>query len=241
MKRFYTNVTVEPAEGGWRAALDGRGIRTAGGKPQIVPTRALAEALAGEWAAQGDKIDAAAFPLRDLADLALDVVAGDRAEAERAILAYAETDTLCYRADPDEPLYHRQQEMWEPLLKGIESRHTVRFARISGIIHRQQPRAAHWREWHRHQQFGVVGNACTSASIGPGPIEHVLAVGMTFQVSRHCRPELAIRPAEQVMGRMPAAAATHTAAVLKGGQKGMTQERLVVRQQGVPVLRVEFV
>ena len=139
MKRFYTNVTVEPAEGGWRAALDGRGIRTAGGKPQIVPTRALAEALAGEWAAQGDKIDAAAFPLRDLADLALDVVAGDRAEAVRAILAYAETDTLCYRADPDEPLYHRQQEMWEPLLKGIESRHAVRFARISGIIHRPQP------------------------------------------------------------------------------------------------------
>ena len=47
MKRFWKDVSVEEAEGGWRVTLDGRPIRTqAGGAPQVVPARALAEALA---------------------------------------------------------------------------------------------------------------------------------------------------------------------------------------------------
>ena len=67
MKRFYTEASVGEAEGGWRVLLDGRAIKTAAGKPQIVPARALAETLAQEWADQGEAIDPASFPLRDLA------------------------------------------------------------------------------------------------------------------------------------------------------------------------------
>ena len=32
MKRFYKTVTVGEAEGGWRVLLDGRGIKTVGGR-----------------------------------------------------------------------------------------------------------------------------------------------------------------------------------------------------------------
>jgi chaperone required for assembly of F1-ATPase len=139
VKRFYKEVGVEAADGGWRVVLDGRPIKTAQGAPQVVPTRALAEALAGEWGAQGDELDAAAFALRDLADYAIDVAAADPAAEAASILRFAESDTLCYRADPDEPLYARQQELWEPLLKAAEARHGVRFERASGIVHRAQP------------------------------------------------------------------------------------------------------
>jgi chaperone required for assembly of F1-ATPase len=139
MKRFYDEVAVEPAEGGWRVALDGRPIRTQGGAPQAVPGRALADALAGEWRAQGEEIDPKSFPLRDLADFAIDHVAPDRRAAAARLLPYAETDTLCYRADPDEPLYRRQQELWEPLVQAVEARHGVRLERVSGIVHRPQP------------------------------------------------------------------------------------------------------
>ncbi|MEY4472853.1 MAG: hypothetical protein RL671_1157, partial [Pseudomonadota bacterium] len=52
---------------------------------------------------------------------------------------YAETDTLCYRADPGEALHRRQLERWEPLLAAAETRDGVRFTRISGIIHQSQP------------------------------------------------------------------------------------------------------
>ena len=76
---------------------------------------------------------------RDLADFAIDIAAADPAAEAASILRFAEGDTLCYRADPDEPLYARQQALWEPLLKAAEARHGVRFERVSGIIHRPQP------------------------------------------------------------------------------------------------------
>lgn len=139
MKRFYKEVSIGQAEGGWQVQLDGRGVRTAGGRPQIVPTQRLAEALAAEWAGQGAEIEVAAFHLRDLADFAIDAVTADRAQTIDALLAYAETDTLCYRADPDEALHKRQMDVWEPLLAAFEARLGIGFARISGIVHKPQP------------------------------------------------------------------------------------------------------
>jgi chaperone required for assembly of F1-ATPase len=141
MKRFWKEVAVEPAGDCWRVTLDGRPIRTQGGQPQAVASRAVAEALAAEWRAAGDEVDPLGFPLRDLADFAIDHVAADRAAAIAGLLRYAETDTLCYRADPDEPLYRRQQALWEPLVAAFEARHGVRLERVSGVIHRPQPDA----------------------------------------------------------------------------------------------------
>lgn len=139
MKRFYKAVTVEAAEGGFGVRLDGRAIKTVGGRPQVVPTRALAEAMAAEWDAQGPEIDPALFLFRDMADYAIDVVAGAPAQVIGEILPYAETDTLCYRAEPDEAFAARQRLMWEPLLADAEARLGVRFVRVSGIIHKPQP------------------------------------------------------------------------------------------------------
>jgi chaperone required for assembly of F1-ATPase len=141
MKRFWKEVAAEPFEGAYRVTLDGRPIRTQAGNPQLVPGEALAEALAAEWRAQGEELDPTTFPLRDLADYAIDHVRADRAAAIADLLRYAETDTLCYRADPDEPLYRRQHELWEPLVTRFEARHGVTLERVSGIIHRPQPAA----------------------------------------------------------------------------------------------------
>jgi chaperone required for assembly of F1-ATPase len=125
---------------GWRVALDGRSIRTQGGAPQVVPTPALAEALAEEWRGQGEEIDPTAFTFRDLADYAIDQVAPDREASIARLLPFAETDTLCYRADPDEPLFRRQQDLWEPLVAACEARHGLWLERVSGVVHHPQPR-----------------------------------------------------------------------------------------------------
>jgi chaperone required for assembly of F1-ATPase len=139
MKRFYKEVAVAEADGGSRVTIDGRPIRTQGGAAQIVPTRALAEALADEWRAQREEIDPKGFVLRDLTDYAIDQVARDPAASIARLLPYAETDTLCYRADPDKPLYRRQQQLWEPLVQAAEARLEVRMERVSGVVHRPQP------------------------------------------------------------------------------------------------------
>lgn len=138
MKRFWKEVAVEELPGGFRVTLDGRPIRTQGGEAQIVAGRPLAEALAEEWRAQGEDVDPRGFPLRDLADYAIDHARPGRGAAIAALLRYAETDTLCYRADPEEPLYQRQRELWEPLLTRFEARHGVRLERVSGVIHKPQ-------------------------------------------------------------------------------------------------------
>lgn len=141
MKRFYKEASAAPLAGGWQVTLDGRAIKTAGGRPQQVPTEALAALLAREWADQGDEIDPTRFVLRDLADYALDVVATDRSDVIATLLRYADTDTLCYRAEAGEALEARQIEVWEPLLQGAEARWDIHFERIGGVIHRPQPAA----------------------------------------------------------------------------------------------------
>ncbi|PKB19483.1 chaperone required for assembly of F1-ATPase [Novosphingobium kunmingense] len=141
MKRFYKDVGVAEVTGGWHVALDRRGVKSQGGRAQVVPSRALADLLAAEWAAQGDEIDPAAFVYRDMADFALDVIGPDRDATIEALLRFAEGDTLCYRADAGEPLQDRQLELWEPVLKAAEARYDVHFERIDGIMARPQPAA----------------------------------------------------------------------------------------------------
>ncbi|WP_340587168.1 ATP12 family chaperone protein [Erythrobacter alti] len=138
MKRFYKNVALIEAGGGWQVTLDARPLRTQLGSQQIVPSRAAAELLAGEWRAQGEEVDPRSFIFRDLADFAIDIVRPERSAAIGKLLDYAGTDTLCYRADPDQPLYERQQDLWEPLVTACEERHAVKLVRVSGIVHHAQ-------------------------------------------------------------------------------------------------------
>lgn len=142
MKRFYDKVATRQHEGGWQVTLDGRGLKTVKGSPQLLPTRSLAEALASEWDIEGEELDPRAFPLRDMADYAIDIVASDREALVAKLIAYADTDTLLYRADPGEPLFARQQEVWEPILTAFEASHGVTLKRVSGIIHTAQDEAA---------------------------------------------------------------------------------------------------
>ncbi len=139
MKRFYKDVTTaEAGDGGWQVQLDGRPIRTQTGSAQVVPTPALAAMLANEWETQGEEIDPKSFVFRDMADYAIDIVAGDRAAAIENLIKFSQTDTLCYRGDPSDALYKRQEELWEPLVCACEARHAVSFSRVSGIMHDPQ-------------------------------------------------------------------------------------------------------
>jgi len=141
MKRFYKQAAATETDKGWRVELDGRPIKTALGNAQIVPTAGLAETLASEWDQQGKKIDPSLFHKRDLADFAIDMVVPDRDGTNAKLLAFLETDTLCYRGDPDEPIYRRQQDVWEPIICRFEQGEQVVLERISGIMHRPQAEA----------------------------------------------------------------------------------------------------
>ena len=51
-KRFYQEAAAAPMDGGFAVELDGRAVKTPAGQPLVLPTRALAVAVAADsvWA-----------------------------------------------------------------------------------------------------------------------------------------------------------------------------------------------
>lgn len=103
-KRFYETVEVEADGEGWAVRLDGRGVRTPARKTLVVPARRLADLIAAEWAAQGERIDAPAMPVTRLCFVALDRMGEARDATIAEVTRYASTDLLCFRApEPGRP------------------------------------------------------------------------------------------------------------------------------------------
>lgn len=134
VKRFYTSAEVRTQADGFVVTLDGRPVRTPEGAPLVLPSRDLARAIADEWAAQQDRVRPDAMPLSRLAVAAIDAVEKDREAAVERMLAYAETDLLCYRADGPADLVARQESAWRPLLDWVNNACGASFAVTSGVM-----------------------------------------------------------------------------------------------------------
>lgn len=139
-RRFYKAVDVAPADGGGFAVrLDGRILRGPKGGRVVLPTRALADQVAEEWAAQGESLELAAMHATRLANTAIEAVPQARDETAQAIADYAGSDLLCYYATAPAGLLARQTELWSPVLDRAEKELGLRFVRASGIVHQAQP------------------------------------------------------------------------------------------------------
>lgn len=115
-RRFWTAVSVEPEGDGFGVRLDDRPLRTPARAPLAVPTRAFAEAVAAEWATQGEAVDPRAMPATRLANVVIDRVAERRAEVAAMLAGYAESDLLSHRAEGPAALVARQATAWDPVL-----------------------------------------------------------------------------------------------------------------------------
>lgn len=139
-KRFYSRAeATEAGEGEFRVELDGRPVRTPGRTLLSMPSAALAERVAAEWAAQGERIDPVTMPVTRLVNSAIDGVAPRRAEVAGEIVRYAGSDLLCYRADTPEQLVTLQRELWDPLLAWAREDIGVSFFLSQGILYVEQP------------------------------------------------------------------------------------------------------
>ncbi|HYI47940.1 MAG TPA: ATP12 family protein [Allosphingosinicella sp.] len=166
MKRFYKKATVVPLgrhpresggpagrageeqeldssfrgnDGQFGISLDGRPVRTPRRAPLALPNARLAGAIADEWNAQSEEIDARAMRLTGLANAAIDRIAPDPAGFAAGLAAYGQSDLLCYRAEGPAPLVVRQAASWDPVLAWARARYDVAFEIVTGILHKQQP------------------------------------------------------------------------------------------------------
>jgi len=141
MKRFWKSVEVEREGEEWDVRLDGRPVRTPARVPLIVPTKALADAIAGEWRSVEEVVDPRAMPLTGMANAAIDRVAPDPAAFVGGLVRYAEADLACYRSSWPPELVTRQSDAWNVLLAWARRRYDVDFSTTSGLTHVPQPLA----------------------------------------------------------------------------------------------------
>jgi chaperone required for assembly of F1-ATPase len=134
MKRFYSNVGVVAAEGGFGVTLDAKPLRTPAKALLAVPSRSLAEAIAAEWCCQGGEVSLDGVPLTRLASTAIDLVSARRAEVVADIVRYAGTDLVCYRAGHPPELAQRQHAAWQPLIDWASLRYDAPLEVTVGVV-----------------------------------------------------------------------------------------------------------
>jgi len=139
MKRFYRNAAIAEDGPPYTLLLDGKPVLSPQRQPLALPNRALAEAVAEEWRAQGAELKPATMPLTRLAQGAIDLVAPDPARAIAEITGYAASDLLCYRADAPVALAARQAKDFDPILAWAGEHLGSGFETVAGIMPRPQP------------------------------------------------------------------------------------------------------
>lgn len=140
--RFYRDVTVAEDPGGFALRLDGKPVRTPARQILTAPARAIADAIAAEWAAQIDVIDPARMPLTRLANVVIDTVTAAPGPVAKEIEDYLGTDLTFYRAGDPDGLVANQIRHWDPLIAWAADVLGARFALAHGVMHVAQPEAA---------------------------------------------------------------------------------------------------
>ena len=141
-KRFWKEATVSAEGAGWGVRLDGRAVKTPAKAALVLPTRALAEAVAAEWDAQQGVVKPATMPVTRAANSAIDTVSVQFDAVAWMIAAYGETDLLCYRAEGPGPLADRQAAVWDPLLDWAAGVLGARLVVTQGVLPVAQDAAA---------------------------------------------------------------------------------------------------
>lgn len=141
MRRFYRQAEIGREANGFAVLLDGKPVRTPKGAPLLLDTAALAQAIAAEWLAQGEKIQPPSMPLLRLANTGIDLMPEQAERSRRALLAYGDTDLLCYFAERPKELLARQRATWRPILDWAEQRYDMTLATTQGVLPLRQPEA----------------------------------------------------------------------------------------------------
>lgn len=179
-KRFYKSVSIEKEGTGFALLLDGKPVCTPAKAQLLLPTSALADAVAEEWRAQRERIDPATMPLTKLANSAIDGVAGRAQAVIGDILAYAGSDLLCYRADGPRGLTEAQKAYWDPVLAWAKSALGAPFVLAEGVVHVTQPQASldRLKDWLAAQEpFGLAALHVMTALSGSALLALAVACG----------------------------------------------------------------
>ena len=141
-RRFWSSATVRAEPEGHHVDLDARPLNTPAGAPVVLPTAALAQAIADEWNALEGEIDPDRLPLTRFANSAIDRVLPARDAVIEAVAAYGASDLLCYRAEAPAELRARQAAAWDPWLTWCARDLGAPLIAVFGLMPHPQPDAS---------------------------------------------------------------------------------------------------
>ncbi len=133
-RRFYKEAVAGPHEGGFAVRLDGRIAKTPERKPMVVASEVVASALAAEWAAQGEFIDPTTMPIARIVNAAIDRVAAEMEAVRADIVAYSQSDLVCYRAEGPQSLVEAQEAAWRPVVAWAPAALGVSLVLAQGVV-----------------------------------------------------------------------------------------------------------
>ena len=138
-KRFYKTVAVSDEDGGLGIRLDSRLVKSPAGRPALLPSAPLADAVAAEWDGQGDEIEPAGMPLFSLAVTVLDRVSPQRAAILDELTAYGGNDLICYQDADDPALGAHQAKGWNLWLDWARTSLGAELTVAAGVMPVTQP------------------------------------------------------------------------------------------------------
>lgn len=138
MKRFYKQAATRAEAAGHVVTLDDRPMKTPARRALVLPSAALARAVAEEWQAQGESVDQDALVLTRIACTALDRIEDRRVEVVGHLVSTGATDMTCYRVTEPAELVARQAAAWDPLLDWLADYCGARLEPTDAIRHRKQ-------------------------------------------------------------------------------------------------------
>ncbi|MFT3971996.1 MAG: ATP12 family protein [Amaricoccus sp.] len=200
-KRFWTAARPRAEGTGFGVSLDARPLKTPSGAALVVPTEALAAAIAAEWDALDGEIRPERLPLTRAANSAIDRIAPDPAPVIDAIAEYGGSDLLCYRAIRPQALADRQAAGWDPWLAWAARSFHAPLVAVAGITHQPQPAAslaALRAAVAEHRPFAlaglhglvalsgslVLGLAVSRGALAPGEAWGIGRIDETFQAEQ---------------------------------------------------------
>jgi chaperone required for assembly of F1-ATPase len=181
-RRPYERVTVAASASGFAVWLDEKPLKSPGGNPMMLPSAAMAEAIAAEWRTQGARPNLLQLPMTRIAATALDRIPAVRDAVVAELAAYAETELVCHRAGDPPELVARQAALWQPLLDWLAQHYDAPLVATAGVLPRAQPPAslqAIRRALAAFDDFHLAGVSVAVAATGSLVIGLALSAGRT--------------------------------------------------------------
>ena len=135
VKRFYKEVGVEEKdEGSFAVTVDGRVVKTPMRAPLVLPSEALAVAVAQEWDAQRTHIEPLFMPLTKFASTVLDRYPEVRDKVTNNLVKYLASDSLAFRNHNPGSLAALQHKKWDPVVEWVGQNHGVVLDVTDGLM-----------------------------------------------------------------------------------------------------------